>query len=263
MSDNDLTGRVALVTGASGHLGGYVCQALAGRGATVVGTRHQSPGPHDPAGPDGGAGDEPAAPPRTGTGGPAHLLEVDLTDPVSATTLLSRVRQIAGPPDIVVCAHGGTRRQGVLEPGGTDQRLWTLNTQACFALATAAAKAMLRRRYGRIVLLGSRAGLVGLPGQAAYAATKAALSGWAASAAWELGPFGITVNVVAPGAIEPDPRADAGVYTKEEDDAVAARTAVRRLGTAAEVAAVVAFLAGPAAGFVTGQTIAVDGGARW
>jgi 3-oxoacyl-[acyl-carrier protein] reductase len=141
--------------------------------------------------------------------------------------------------------------------------MWTINTHATLRLASLAAKGMLRKRNGRIILIGSRAGSAGLPGQADYAATKAALSAWVASAAWEFGPFGITVNVVAPGALEPDWRAGQAVYSQEENESVAGRTAVRRLGTASEIAATVVFLASPAAAFLTGQTIAVDGGARW
>jgi 3-oxoacyl-[acyl-carrier protein] reductase len=237
-----LEGKVALVTGASGHLGNAICVALEAAGATVVGTHKDN---------------EKKAPGRS--------LRADLASGSAGQELLSRMRQDAGPPDILVCAHGGTLRRGVFESGraGNDEPMWTVNTHATIRLAALAAKGMLRKRNGRIILIGSRAGSAGMPGQAEYAATKGALSAWAASAAWEFGPFGITVNVVAPGAIEPDARSEAAVYSDEENELVASRTAVRRLGTAREVAAVVAFLAGPAAGFVTGQTIAVDGGARW
>ncbi|MFL6137241.1 MAG: SDR family NAD(P)-dependent oxidoreductase [Frankiaceae bacterium] len=251
MTSDDLAGRVALVTGATGTLGEAVCRALAGRGAVVVGAFHRA---------EHRADELVAWHEREGY--VLRTVAADLTDPDARSTMLERVREIAGPPDIVVCSHGITQRRSLLDKPAPDGSLWALNVDASIALVSAAAKGMLRRRFGRLVLVGSRAGMVGMPGQAAYAATKAALQGWAASAAWELGPFGITVNVVAPGAVQADPDRES-VYSKDEDELVASRTAVRRLGTPAEIAATVAFLTSPLAGYVSGQTIAVDGGARW
>ncbi|MEV1156018.1 SDR family oxidoreductase [Micromonospora chokoriensis] len=244
-----LAGRVALVTGATGRLGSAVCRTLVAQGATVVGACHR--------------GGDRAVELAEFTG--KRLITVDLSDREQAGTVVAETIKHAAPPDIVVCAHGATARRGVLG-GRTDpaaeSRLWQLNVGSVQQLATAAMRQMLRRRYGRIVLLGSRAGMHGMPGQPGYAATKGALSAWAASAAWEAGPFGITVNVVAPGAITPEPGAPA-VYSAEEDGLVADRTAVRRLGEPEEVAAVVAFLAGASSSYLTGQTLQVDGGARW
>jgi 3-oxoacyl-[acyl-carrier protein] reductase len=244
-----LHGRTALVTGASGHLGGAVCRALAARGARVVGTYRDH---------------ERARAVADGSGIDLH--RADLSDADSVAGLLPAVTDAVGPLDILVCAHGATLRRPVVvaDRGGSDTAgsLWRLNVDATLALAGAAARQMLRRHYGRIVLLGSRAGTHGMPGQAAYAATKAGLSAWAMSAAWELGPFGVTVNVVAPGAVEPDPQAQA-TYSAHENEEVAGRIALRRLGTPAEVAAMVSFLVGADASYVTGQTLLVDGGARW
>ncbi|MEU6021906.1 SDR family oxidoreductase [Micromonospora sp. NPDC047134] len=244
----ELDGRTALVTGASGHLGGAVCRALAAQGARVVGTYR------------GGAERIQALADEYGV--IPH--QVDLSDGTAVAGLLPAMTEVAGALDILVCAHGVTERRPVVtaRPGSDAGDLWRLNVSASVALAGAAGRQMLRRRHGRIVLLGSRAGTHGMPGQADYAASKAALSAWATSAAWELGPFGVTVNVVAPGAVEPDPQAPA-VYSDRENQEVVGRIALRRLGAPAEVAAVVAFLAGPGAGYLTGQTLLVDGGARW
>ncbi|MFB8072877.1 SDR family NAD(P)-dependent oxidoreductase [Streptomyces californicus] len=244
-----LAGRTALVTGATGQLGDAVCRLLAARGAAVVGV-HRTPS-------------ERAEALAAGTG--ARLLRADLSDPDETAALLGRVRELGPAPDILVCAHGATARRPVL--GGAydaaaEQRLWQLNTGSVQQLASAAAKRMMRAKFGRIVLFGSRGGATGMPGQPGYAATKAALSGWAASAAWELGPFGVTVNVIAPGAVRARPE-DAPVYSAEEDERAAGRTAVRRLAEPAEIAEAVGFLAAPGASYVTGQTLLVDGGARW
>ncbi|WP_405554677.1 SDR family oxidoreductase [Streptomyces canus] len=245
----ELAGRTALVTGASGHIGGAVCHALTARGATVVGVYRE--------------GTERAGELREETG--ALMLRADLDDPMQTDELLRRTRETAAAPDVLVCAHGATHRAGMLSgrhDAEAEARLWWLNVGSVQCLATGAAKQMLRRRHGRIVLLGSRAGAAGMPGQPGYAATKAALSAWAASVAWELGPFGVTVNVVAPGAISARPDGSA-LYSSEEDAQAASRTALRRLGEPAEVAAVAAFLAGPESSYLTGQTLYVDGGARW
>ncbi|MFJ9432483.1 SDR family NAD(P)-dependent oxidoreductase [Streptomyces sp. NPDC101490] len=244
-----LDGLTALVTGATGQLGEAVCRLLAARGAAVVGV-HRTPSERTEA-------------LAAGTG--ARFLRADLFDPDAAAALLGRVRELGPAPDILVCAHGATARRPVL--GGAydhaaEQRLWQLNTCSVQQLASAAAKRMMRAKFGRIVLFGSRGGATGMPGQPGYAATKAALSGWAASAAWELGPFGVTVNVVAPGAVRSRPDT-AQVYSAEEDERAAGRTAVRRLAEPAEIAEVVGFLVAPGASYITGQTLLVDGGARW
>jgi 3-oxoacyl-[acyl-carrier protein] reductase len=233
---------VALVTGASGRLGTAICRLLAADGLTVLPVCHQ--------------GDRRAAELAAEIGA-LDPVQADLTD---TATAMARIKSRGVAPGVLVCAHGRTSRRSVLA-GGDDDGLWGVNVHSVTRLAGLVGKGMLRRRSGRIVLVGSRAGSVGMPGQAEYAATKAALSAWAASAAWDFGRFGVTVNVVAPGAVQPGP--DGGLYTAEEDAAVTERIALRRLATADEVAGAVAFLAGPRSGYITGQTLLVDGGARW
>ncbi|WP_030241128.1 SDR family NAD(P)-dependent oxidoreductase [Streptomyces sp. NRRL S-350] len=242
MTDSD----VALVTGASGLLGAAICRALAATGLTVLPVCHR--------------GLDRAAELAEEIGA-LEPVRADLTDPAAA---MDRIRERGVSPGVLVCAHGRTLRRSVLTPGD-DDGLWDVNVHSVTRLAGSVGKGMLRRRGGRIVLVGSRAGSVGLPGQAEYAATKAALSAWAASAAWDFGRFGVTVNVVAPGAVLPGPGSGSGaaVYTEEENRAVADRIALRRLAAPEEIAGAVAFLAGPQSGYITGQTLLVDGGARW
>lgn len=235
---------VALVTGANGLLGGAICRALAAEGLTVLPLCHK--------------GLDRAAEFADDTGALAlEPVQADLTDPDAA---MERIRERGVVPGVLVCAHGLTLRRSALTPGD-DYGLWDVNVHSVTRLAALVGKGMLRKRDGRIILIGSRAGSVGLPGQAEYSATKAALSAWAASAAWEFGRFGVTVNVVAPGAVQPGP--GPALYSEEENRAVVDRIALRRLAAPQEIASVVAFLAGSHSGYITGQTLLVDGGARW
>lgn len=236
--------RVALVTGASGLLGGAICRALADAGLTVLPLCHK--------------GLDRAAELADDIGALAlEPVQADLADTAAA---MERIRERGVAPGVLVCAHGMTLRRSVLT-AGDDDGLWDVNVHSVTRLATFVGKGMLRKRDGRIILIGSRAGSAGLPGQAEYAATKAALSVWAASAAWDFGRFGVTVNVVAPGAVQPGP--GSAVYSEAENRAVADRVALRRLATPQEIAGAVVFLAGPHSGYITGQTLLVDGGARW
>jgi 3-oxoacyl-[acyl-carrier protein] reductase len=175
--------------------------------------------------------------------------------------LYQRVVDTVGAPDIFIgCAGIKLRRSLFFTRSDSIAELLAVNLQANIELARRALRDMRRRDWGRVVLIGSRVGQVGMPGQSAYAAGKAALSAWAASAAGELGTSRITVNVVAPGAIE-DP--DEPVYSSEEAGGVIRFIGSGRLGQPDEVAAVVGFLCSEDASYINGATIPVDGGARF
>jgi len=230
--------RVAIVTGGSAGIGRAICDRLIAAGWTVVSmSRRPTEGSH----------------PRL------HSVEVDLGD-VEATR--AAAREACERFEVTGIVHNaGAMRPALLadvRPGDLEA-LTALHLSAPLALAQAALPAMRRRRFGRIVLVSSRAAL-GLPTRTAYSATKAGMSGMARTWALELGPDGITVNVVAPGPVVTDMFHE--VIPRERDalEATAAKVPVRRLGTPDDVARAVEFFASPEAGFVTGQTLYVCGG---
>ena len=239
----DLTGKAALVTGASGGIGGAVARALHGQGAAVAlhGTRRP-------------ALDELAQE----LGDRAHVVTCDLTDPAQVADLVGQAEAALGQVDLVVNNAGLTRDNLVLRMKDAD---WDLvlgvNLTAGFRIARAALRGMMKRRWGRIISITSIVGVTGNPGQANYAAAKAGMIGWSKSLAQEVASRGITVNCVAPGFI-------ATAMTDELDQAVHDKMIdqipLGRMGEAAEVAAAVAFLASDEARYVTGQTVHVNGG---
>jgi 3-oxoacyl-[acyl-carrier protein] reductase len=249
-SCNDVP-RVALVSGASGLIGRAVCAALARPGMTIAGIFHTR---RDEALATGASVEA--------RGGRFLPVQANLMEgPAPRRACMAEIERSVGTPDILVACAGAKPRGPLLSQSaeGLDS-LVSLNVVATIDLARLALRALVRRGWGRVILVGSRAGTVGMPGQAAYAATKAALSAWASSAAFEVGRRGVTVNVVAPGAIED---ASDTTYSQAEAARVQDLIGCGRLGSAAEVGAVVAFLASPAASYVNGATIAVDGGARF
>lgn len=237
----DLEGRVAVVSGASGLLGSAICRELSACGASLVLGRHRL---------------EPAA----GATG-AVVVDADLGDPAAGTRLRDAALERFGRLDIVVAAAGTKHRGPAL--GLCDAELAGLlevNVAGAVMLVRHCLRPMLRARWGRVVLLGSRAGSVGLPGQAAYAATKAALHAYAASLAGEVGRSGVTVNAVAPGAVH---ERQGSTYSAAEAAAAESAVAAGRLAQPEEVATVVAFLCSAASAYVTGAVVPVDGGARF
>jgi 3-oxoacyl-[acyl-carrier protein] reductase len=240
-----LTDRIALVTGASRGIGRSIAEALAAQGAVVV------------AGARGDHAQE-VANAITASGGRAEALSLDVTDPAAVDAAMADVVTRYGRIDIVV-SNAGITRDGLLlrmKRDDWDAVLQT-NLTASFVLCQAALKPMLRQRAGRVIVISSVVGQMGNAGQANYAASKAGLIGFCKSVAREVGSRGITVNVVAPGLIETD-------MTKGLRDATRGdwetKIPVGRLGTPADVAHAVCFLASDEASYITGHVLAVNGG---
>jgi 3-oxoacyl-[acyl-carrier protein] reductase len=239
----DLTGKAALVTGASGGIGAEIARALHGQGAVVglSGTRRE-------------ALEALAAE----LGARAHVLPADLSDPEAAGALIAAAEAALGGVHILVNNAGLTKDGLAMRMSDAD---WTkvldVDLAAPFRLSRAVLKFMLRRKGGRIINIGSVVGSTGNPGQANYAAAKAGLTGLTKSLAQEVASRGITVNLVAPGFIE-TPMTD--VLSEAQKSALAEKIPLGRLGSPADVAAAVVYLAAEEAGWVTGAVIHVNGG---
>ncbi|MCA1824022.1 MAG: SDR family oxidoreductase [Frankia sp.] len=231
----------ALVTGASGYLGQAIVAALAQPGVHVV-CHYRSDL----------AGAEKAVAAAEERGATASLVAADLTDRSAPEALLAA----CPTPPAVLVANAGATADGLsmLMSDEAFDSVLDANLGAAFRCARAALKPMLRARYGRIVFVSSVAGLLGNAGQANYSAAKAGLGGLARAMAREVASRNITVNVVAPGVL------DGGLAADLALEALTASIPAKRRGTAAETAAAVAFLASDAASYITGTTLAVDGG---
>ena len=240
-------GRVALVTGGSRGIGRAVSLRLAAAGAKVVVNFAKR----------ADAADE-VVDAITGAGGQAVAVGADVADADSVQALFAETTDRFGPVEILVNNAGITRDELLLRmrPEVWDEVL-TVNLRSVYLCTRAALRGMLRRKFGRVVSIGSVAGLAGNPGQANYAASKAAIIGFTRSVAKEVGSRGITVNVVAPGFIDTEMTADIPDEARQRAvDSVAAG----RFGTADEVASAVAYLCGDEAAYVNGHILVVDGG---
>ena len=235
----DLSGRRALVTGASGGIGGAIARSLHAQGCHVVlaGRRRE-------------ALDELAA----ALGERCAVVTGDVADAAAADALLAA----ADPVDILVNNAGITRDMLAIRLKDADwQAVIDTNLGAAFRLSRAALKGMLKRRWGRIVNITSIVGVTGNPGQANYAAAKAGLIGMSKALAQEVAARGVTVNCVAPGFI--DTAMTRGLEERQRE-ALLGRIPAGRLGEGADIAAGVVYLASDEAGYVTGQTLHVNGG---
>jgi 3-oxoacyl-[acyl-carrier protein] reductase len=244
MSMFDLTGKTALVTGASGGIGSAIAKALIDRGATVAlhGTRQA-------------VLDELAAE----LGERAKVAVANLSVPEEVEGLMAKAEAcLGGVPDILVNNAGITRDGLIMRMKDEDwASVIDVNLTATFRLCRAAVKGMMKRRSGRIVNITSIVGVTGNPGQANYCASKAGMIGLSKSLAQEVASRGITVNCVAPGFIA---SAMTDVLSDDQKAKITASIPLGRMGAADEIAAAVVYLAGAGGAYVTGQTLHVNGG---
>ncbi len=240
----DLSGQRALVTGASGGIGGAIARAFHRQGAAVA-----------VAGRRGAVLDALVAE----LGVRAHALSAaDLADPGASDRLVREAEAAMGQIDILVNKAGITRDALALRMHDEDwHAVIEVNLTAAFRLTRAALRGMVRRRHGRVIAIASIVGVTGNPGQANYAAAKAGLIGMAKSLAAETATRGITVNCIAPGL---SVTAMTDRLSDEQRARIAATIPMGRFGAAEEVAAAAVYLAGAEAGYVTGQTLHVNGG---
>lgn len=239
----DLTGKKAIVTGASGGIGREIAKALAGAGAEVVLSGRRLEALQATA-------DE--------IDGKTHIIACDLANLEQVDALVPQAVEAMGGLDILV-NNAGLASDNVMVRMKDEQwdEVIAVNLTAAFHLSRAAVKAMLKQRYGRIIGIGSVVGVAGNMGQANYAASKAGLMGMTKSLAEEVATRNITVNVVAPGFVASDMTHD---LTDKQRDQILVKVPANRLGTTVEVAACVLFLASEEAGYVTGHTLNVNGG---
>jgi len=238
-----LAGKTALVTGATGGIGGAIARALASQGARVAvsGTRVE------------------ALEALVGElGGGALALPCNLSDQASVDGLVPAAEAALGQLDILVNNAGITRDNLFLRMKDEEwDHVIAVNLTASFRLMRSAVKGMMRRRHGRIISIGSVVGTTGNPGQGNYAASKAGLIGMSKALAAEVASRGITVNVIAPGFIE-SPMTDS--LNEKQREAILTSVPMGRLGQGADIASAAVFLASAEAGYLTGQTLHVNGG---
>jgi 3-oxoacyl-[acyl-carrier protein] reductase len=240
----NLTGKTALVTGATGGIGGAVARALHAQGATVVlsGTREAV-----------------LADLAKALGERAHFATANLSDPASVDALVGVAEEVAGAGLDILVANAGITKDGLLMRMKDEdfQSVLTINLESYFRLSRAAMKGMMKRRSGRIIGVTSVVGVTGNGGQTNYAASKAGMIGFSKSLAQEVGSRGITVNCIAPGFIT-SPMTD--VLNEQQRAGILGGIPAGRLGTGDEIAAAAVYLASDEAAYVTGQTLHVNGG---
>jgi 3-oxoacyl-[acyl-carrier protein] reductase len=244
MSEQVLKGEIALVTGASRGIGAAIADELAALGATVIGTATSDAGAQ-------AIGERLAA-----RGGHGRMLNV--TDGASIEALIDAIAKDFGGVSILVNNAGITRDNLLMRMKDEDwQAILDTNLSSVYRTSKAVMRGMMKARRGRIINIASVIGVTGNAGQANYAAAKAGIIAFSKSLAKEIGSRGITVNVVAPGFIATDMTAS---LPEDAKAALVGQIALGRLGEPADIARAVAFLAGPAAAYITGETLHVNGG---
>jgi len=239
----DLNEKTALVTGATGGIGDAIARTLHARGATVVisGTRAERL--------EALAAD---------LGPNCHIAAADLSDPTAPDALIAAATEAAGGVDILINNAGLTRDNLAMRMKDEEwQQVLDVNLSAAFRLSRAVLRGMMKARWGRIVSITSVVAATGNPGQVNYAASKAGLTGMTKALAQEVASCGITVNCIAPGFIE-TPMTD--VLSDDQKSTLLERIPVGRLGLPEDISASTAYLVSDEAGYVTGQTLHVNGG---
>jgi len=240
----DLTGKTALVTGASGGIGGAIAKALHAQGANVVlsGTRAEA-----------------LESVKAELGSRAFVATCNLGDKESVEGLVKAAEAAAGAPIDILVNNAGITRDNLFMRMKDDEwdQVIAVNLTAAFRLSRAVLRGMMKKRWGRIISITSVVGATGNPGQGNYAAAKAGLVGMTKSLAAEVASRNITVNAVAPGFIQ---TAMTEVLTDAQKEQISTRIPAGRMGTPAEIAAAVVYLASEEAAYVTGETIQINGG---
>jgi 3-oxoacyl-[acyl-carrier protein] reductase len=245
MSDTQLLkGEIVLVTGASRGIGAAIADELAAQGATVIGTATSESGAQ-------AIGERLAA-----LGG--HGRELNVTDATAVEALIDSIGKEFGAVSILVNNAGITRDNLLMRMKEEDwQAILDTNLSSVYRTSKAVMRGMMKARKGRIINIASVIGVTGNAGQANYAAAKAGIIAFSKSLAKEIGSRGVTVNVVAPGFIDTDMTK---AMPEEAKSALVGQIALGRLGEPADIARAVAFLAGPSAAYITGETLHVNGG---
>jgi 3-oxoacyl-[acyl-carrier protein] reductase len=239
----NLTGKVALVTGASRGIGRAIAETLVEAGAVVVGTATSEKG---------------AAAIQEYLGDKGFGLVLNVTDSQSVTDLFASIKEKAGDVDILVNNAGITRDNLLMRMKDDEwQDIIDTNLTSLFRLSKPVMRTMMKKRFGRIINIGSVVGTMGNAGQVNYSAAKAGLIGFTKSLAREVASRQITVNAIAPGFIQTDMTDE---LTEEQQKAIMSQVPMERLGQAQEIANAVLFLASDSAAYITGETLHVNGG---
>ena len=240
----DLSGRVALITGATGGIGAEIAKSLHGQGAEVILTGTRQAVLDDLA---------------SSLGGRCHAMTANLSDRDDVAGLADRAAEAAGKPVEILVNNAGITRDGLMMRMKDEDwdTVMEVNLTSAMILSRAVLKGMMKNRWGRIIQMSSIVGYTGNPGQANYAASKAGMAGFTKALAAEVASRGITANLIAPGFIS-TPMTDA--LTDDQKTNLLSGVPAGRLGEASEIAAAVAYLASEEAGYLTGATLHINGG---